>query len=76
MNTFKAMPLHYACFTGNEKVIRLLIERGASFEDKDAEGRTPLEYFRLKEVGREVLKMYSEEMEKWKARRTAVGSGV
>ena len=75
VNTYKAMPLHYACFTGNWDVINLLIERGASFDDKDTNSRMPFEYFNLREVKKEVLQSYCEAMEKWKGRRSSVSDG-
>ena len=35
-STYKATPLHYACYMGNWDIIKLLIDNGAGFEEKEA----------------------------------------
>ncbi len=37
-------PVHYAAAKGNIRALDILIERGKSFTDLDAHGKTPLEY--------------------------------
>ncbi|KAK8783496.1 hypothetical protein V5799_010140 [Amblyomma americanum] len=36
--------LHWACDRGHLEVVKLLLDRGADPEAKDAEGQTPLHY--------------------------------
>ncbi|KAI5118401.1 hypothetical protein M0805_007535 [Coniferiporia weirii] len=62
-----ATPLHYACMIGNIDIIKMLVERGASFNTKDEEGRTPVEYFDVHHS--EALVAYQELFEAWTKRR-------
>ena len=72
--TYNVTPLHYACYMGNWDIIKLLIDNGAGFEEKDSYSRMPFEYFNLREVKKEILQSYSEEFDKWKGRRIALSS--
>lgn len=75
VNTYKAMPLHYACYTGNWDIINLMIERGAAFDDKDTNARMPFDYFNLREVEKDVLQSYVEAMDKWTKRKKSYSCG-
>jgi ankyrin repeat protein len=36
------MALHYACIRGHENVVRLLLQRNATVNSRDVDGKTPL----------------------------------
>ena len=38
------IPLHYACYNGNKRVIDLLLDLGSDINAKDNDGNTPLHY--------------------------------
>ena len=67
MDTNNATALHFACFTGNWDVMKVLIDHGASFEATDCNNRLPDEYFDMRTVEKEVTRLYSEAYKSWKA---------
>lgn len=64
-----ATALHYACLIGSLDIIKLLLDRGASHEALDAQGRKPLECFNLHTVDMEVVKDYNELYSAWLKQR-------
>ena len=66
VETRYAMPLHFSCLSGNWDIIKTIIDTGANFEDQDGKGRTPMEYFDLETVEKDVLRKYQTEYDKWK----------
>ncbi|KAL5512883.1 hypothetical protein ACEPAH_3281 [Sanghuangporus vaninii] len=60
-----ATPLHFAVMTGNVEIIHLLAENGANFKMKDANGRKPIDYFKLEE-NVETIATFKRLYDEWK----------
>jgi ATP-dependent Clp protease ATP-binding subunit ClpB len=67
-----ATPLHYACLVGNWDIIKLVLEAGAWHDEKDNDGKTPLEYFDTRRTDLEVFEAYHKELIAWRRRIRAL----